>query len=322
VTGGSGFIGTNLIEELLKHNHDVLNVDIAAPNIASHGAYWKNVDILHADDLLAAFHEFMPTHVIHLAARTDTDGTRLEEYDVNTKGTANVLAAIKSTNSVQRVIITSTQFVNQYSGQPKDEFDYAPHTVYGESKVIAEQLTHQAGLECIWTIIRPTNIWGPWHRRYPHEFWRIVGKGVYVHPGNKKVVRSYGYVKNVVYQIVKMFEAEPDKVSAKVYYVGDEPIELLDWVNGFSIKQTGKKVRVVPDGFVRILALIGDALGSLRIRFPITSSRYKSMTTSNDVKMMTQTIDVFGQPPYSLNEAIDDTVAWLRVHYPDLVKTR
>ena len=144
---------------------------------------------------------------------------------------------------------------------------------------------------------------------------------MYFHPGNKKVVRSYGYVKNVVYQVMKMFEAEPDKVSAKVYYVGDEPIELLDWVNGFSLKQTGKKVRVVPDAFVRILALVGDALGSLRIRFPITSSRYKSMTTSNDV-LMSKTIDAFGLPPYSLNEAIDDTVAWLRIQYPEIVKTR
>lgn len=320
VTGGSGFIGTNLIEKLIKQNHEVVNIDIKAPNLESHNSLWEEIDIMHLDELLAIFGEFRPNHVIHLAARTDTDGTRLDEYEVNTKGTENVLAAIKATNSVQRVIITSTQFVNQYNGIPKDDFDFAPHTVYGESKVITEQLTRQADLGCVWTIIRPTNIWGPWHLRYPHEFWKILGRGVYFHPGNATVVRSYGYVKNVVYQIIKMCDAKPEMVASKVYYVGDEPIELLDWVNGFSIAQTGKKVRVVPTYFVRILAFCGDFLSFLSIKFPITSSRYKSMTTSNGVSMA-QTIEAFGLPPYSLQEGISDTVAWLRVQHPDIVKT-
>jgi GlcNAc-P-P-Und epimerase len=321
VTGGSGFIGTNLIEELIRQNHEVVNVDINAPNVESHNLLWEEVDILHSDKLLATFRKYGPTHVIHLAARTDTDGTRLDEYEVNTKGTESVLAAINATDSVQHVIITSTQFVNQYNGIPKDDFDFAPHTVYGESKVITERMTRQANLECVWTIIRPTNIWGPWHRRYPHEFWRIMGKGVYFHPGHKKVVRSYGYVKNVVYQIVKIFEAKPGMVASKVYYVGDEPIELLAWVNGFSVAQTGRKVRIAPTFFVRMLALCGDFLSFLHVKLPITSSRYKSMTTSNGVPMET-TIGAFGVPPYTLEAGIKDTVEWLKNYYPDLVSTK
>lgn len=321
ITGGSGFIGTNLIEELLKLNYEVANVDIKSPNIESHSIFWKNVDILNREDLFAVFKEVMPTHVVHLAARTDTDGTHLDDYLVNTKGTENVLAAINATDSIQRVIITSTQFVNQYNGIPKDDFDFAPHTVYGESKVINEQMTRQANLKCIWTIIRPTNIWGPWHRRYPHEFWRILGTGRYIHPGNKKVIRSYGYVKNVVFQIMRILEAVPEKVDSKVYYVGDEPIELIAWVNGFSNGQTGKKVRVVPAYLVRSLAFFGDILKIFHIKFPITSSRFKSMTTSNYTSMA-KTIETFGLPPYSLEEGINDTVAWLRKHYSNIVKTK
>lgn len=319
VTGGSGFIGTNLVEELLKQNHEVLNIDIVLPKIESHRPFWKQVDILNAQQLQRAFLDFMPTHVIHLAARTDTDGYHLDEYEANTKGTKNVLDAIRATASVQRAIVASTQFVNQYHGMPRDEFDFAPHTIYGESKVITEQLTRQAKLDAIWTIIRPTNIWGPWHLRYPHEFWRILGKGLYFHPGNRRIVRSYGYVKNVIYQIMRIFESTPEKVSSKVYYVGDEPIELLAWVNGFSIRQTGRRVRVVPAAFLRVLALWGDALALLHVRFPLTSSRYRSMTTSNAVSMA-ETIDAFGQPPFSLEDGIEDTVRWLRLNYPEIVK--
>lgn len=321
VTGGSGFIGTNLIEQLLILGHDVVNIDIRPPNIESHNIFWKNVDIMNMDGLLSVFQEFSPDCVIHLAARTDTVGTHLDEYLVNTKGTENVLVAIKATNTIQRAVMTSTQFVNQYQGIPKDDFDFAPHTVYGESKVINEQMIRQANLQCIWTIIRPTNIWGPWHSRYPYEFWRILSKGIYIHPGQANIIRSYGYVKNIVYQIIKIFEAEPELVASQVYYVGDEPIDLLDWANGFSVGQVGKKVTIVPAFIVRTLGLCGDLFGLLNIKFPITSSRYKSMTTSNGVSM-SKTMKAFGSPPFTLNEGITDTVEWMKIHHPNLVKLK
>ncbi len=318
VTGGSGFIGTNLIGELCKEGHDIINIDIAEPKIAEQGRYWVNLDILDREKLTRLFMEQLPTHIVHLAARTDTDGTKLEDYEVNTRGTENILAAIKETESIQRVIITSTQFVNQYNGIPKDDLDFSPHTIYGETKVLNEIATRNSELDCIWTIIRPTNIWGPWHLRYPHEFWRVMGKGLYFHPGNEVVIRSYGYVKNVVYQIMEILGASPNKVSGKVYYVGDQPIELLDWVNGFSIMQTGKKVRIVPSILVKVLALLGDVLSTVHVKFPITSSRYNSMTTSNGVPM-DKAFDAFGIPPYTLDEGISDTVDWLIVNYPELV---
>lgn len=70
------------------------------------------------------------------------------------------LDVIKATPSVERVIITSSQFVCGPGYIPKHDEDFAPVTVYGQSKVLTEQLTRQAGLRCVWTIVRPTNIWG------------------------------------------------------------------------------------------------------------------------------------------------------------------
>lgn len=319
VTGGSGFIGTNLIEELLVHGHELLNVDIQPPKVRGHAPYWKNMDILDAHGLLRLFGVFAPTHVVHLAARTDTDGTRLEDYETNTRGTASVLSAIRATRSIDRAIITSTQYVNQSTGGPKHDVDFAPHTVYGQSKVISEKLTRQADLECVWTITRPTNIWGPWHPRYPDEFWRILGKGFYFHPDGAQVIRAYGYVKNVVHQMLQILRIDPEKVNRRVLYLGDDPIDLLNWVNGFSMAQTGRPVRVVPRSLLRFLAGCGDALNLARIRFPITRSRYQSMTTSNGVSMAV-TRETLGPSPYNLQQGISETVAWLRSVHPELVR--
>lgn len=313
ITGGSGFIGSYLIDVLLQDKSlKLLNIDIAKPKESNHIQYWRKLDILEKQSLISLFKEFKPSAVIHLAARTDTEPENvLEDYKTNTEGTANVLEAVKHCHSVERIIVTSTQFVHQYKGLPKDDEDFAPHTIYGESKVITEKLTRNANLNCNWTIIRPTNIWGPRHPRYPTEFWYVLKKGRYIHPGKKPVIRSYGYVGNVVDQIMKILEKEKDKINKRVFYVGDAPVNLYDWANGFSLALNGKKIKVVPRPVVRALAIIGDLLRLLGLKFPITSSRYKSMTNSNTAPM-DKTFKVLGDPKYSLDMGIEETVSWLK----------
>ena len=309
-TGASGFIGTNLIDFLLEKNVEVLNVDKKPPKKQEHEKYWENCNILEYSKLEGIFKKFRPTHIVHLAARTDILGITLEDYSDNTIGTKNVLNAIKATDSISRVVITSTQFVHKPGHLPVSDIDFEPINIYGQSKVIAEQLTREAELKCIWTIIRPTNIWGAWHPRYPYEFWSILKKGLYFHPGRQKVIRCYGYVGNVVHQINKILEASPEVVNGKVFYVGDLPINLLDWTNGFSKAITGKNARVIPQWMVRIMAFGGDLLSKVGIKFPITTSRYLSMTTDYPTPML-PTIETFGEPPYSLDQGIQATVQWL-----------
>jgi GlcNAc-P-P-Und epimerase len=321
VTGGSGFIGTNLIEKLLiPGNHSLMNLDSAKPKLDSHKSFWKECNIMDAVSLNKQIDSFRPDAVIHLAARTDTNPKNvIEDYAVNTKGSANLLDAIKNCSDTKRCIFTSTQFVHQYHGGPKHDQDFAPHTVYGESKVQMEKMIRAANLKCTWTIIRPTNIWGPWHLRYPTEFWSVLSKGLYIHPGRQPVMRSYGYVGNVVDQIVKILNSDERKIDRKIFYVGDEAIDLYRWVNGFSLRQTGRNVRVVPRIVVRLLAIAGDILSLARIGFPITTSRYKSMTSSNDAPMA-PTLEAFGTGPYSLEQGIQETVEWMRRYHPELVK--
>jgi nucleoside-diphosphate-sugar epimerase len=320
VTGGSGFIGTNLMDTLISDGQAaVRNVDIAMPFKNSHVPFWKKTNILEKNSLTATFRDFCPDIVIHLAARTDIGGRTLGDYRVNTQGTQNLVDIVGASPMVQRLIVTSTQFVHQYKGVPLGDTDFAPHTVYGESKVITEQVTRQAALACAWSIIRPTNIWGPWHPRYPAEFWKTLRKGFYLHPGRTPVKRSYGYVGNVVWQILKILELPSEQVDQKVFYVGDEPINLLDWVNGFSRNQLGRNVRIVPSNLVKLLAFGGDVLKMMGIEFPVTTSRYKSMTTSNEAPMQ-RTFDVLGRGPYTLDQGIIETVRWMREFFPDLVK--
>jgi nucleoside-diphosphate-sugar epimerase len=314
ITGASGFIGTNAVATFAERGHTIFNYSVHSPLDSEQTPYWQDGDILDPAETTAAFRAFKPDWVIHLAARADCDENTTVEagYRTNTDGTKNVLDAIKATPSVQRAIITSTQFVCGPGRLPESDEDYFPATVYGASKVITERLTRAADLACCWTITRPTNIWGPWHLRYRREFWRVLERGLYVHPGSEPVIRSYGYVKNVVDQMRRILESPAEKVAGRTVYLGDRPANLMNWVNGFSRALAGRDIRIVPRTLMRTLALLGDIPTRLTGRaFLINSSRYRSMITPYNTPMK-PTFQLLGENPYTLEQGIAESAAWLR----------
>jgi nucleoside-diphosphate-sugar epimerase len=312
VTGASGFIGTNYIEFYSSQDCELLNIDIQKPLEPVHERLWKKGDIMNPAELEAVFAEFLPTHVVHMAGRAECDEcTTVEEgYAVNTTGTKNVLNAIRNTPSIERVIIVSSQYVAGPSRLPEHDEDYFPVTIYGQSKVITEQLTRKANLGCVWTLVRPTNIWGPWHMRYRREVWRVIDIGMYMHPGWKPVVRAYGYVGNIVWQMDQILKAPKETVDRQVFYLGDRPDDIYEWVNTFSIALIGKSARRIPRYVLAPVGRIGDLLTKRGKTFPLTSSRFESMTSDYHTSM-DKTFEAFGDPPFSLQQGVKETVNWL-----------
>ncbi|MBK8341747.1 MAG: NAD(P)-dependent oxidoreductase [Flavobacteriales bacterium] len=321
VTGGSGFIGTNLMELLLEQKVEVLNLDWNPPLNSAHAPWWRDTDLMDQPACDRLFHAFKPTHVVHLAARTDTEEQGdMNAYVQNHEGTRRLLEVIKGCASIQRVVITSTQFVCEAGYQPKDDLDFKPFTLYGETKRRTEMTTREAGLACVWTIIRPTTIWGPYSLRYRDVMFKVMRKGLYFHPSRRKVVRSYGYVGNVVWQIDRILRAPMGTVNGKVFYVGDPPLDLKDWVECVSKRTHQEAVRYIPTWFVASLAAVGDVFKAVGLPFPITSGRFRSMT-SDYITPMDRTIAALGEAPYSMEEGVRHMVRWYdggseRIPYP------
>ena len=95
ITGGSGFIGTNLVEKFIKDGYDVLNIDFQRPRNMNFVKYWRNVDITNFADFQLEVKSFNPNYIVHLAARTDLDGFNLNDYSANTLGVRNLMEIIK-----------------------------------------------------------------------------------------------------------------------------------------------------------------------------------------------------------------------------------
>lgn len=180
---------------------------------------------------------------------------------------------------------------------PKHNEDYTPDTLYGESKVATEKLTRASALDCKWIIIRPTTVWGPWHLRMRDEFFRVLKKGYYFHPGGRSCLRSYGYVGNVVHQIKSLLSAPADQVHKKTFYVGDAPILLRDFVDGFSRRLCGKRVPTLPILLFRLLAQTGDLAIKLGWQNPPLNSYRLSNMTQDNIIDMSATLVVTGPLP-------------------------
>src|SRR5690349_187805 len=87
VTGGSGFIGTHVARKADEAGIEWINIDRRTPVSGEFVDHWRQVDLLRPDKLASAISKFEPSHVLHLAARTDTDSDRLCDYDDNIIGT-------------------------------------------------------------------------------------------------------------------------------------------------------------------------------------------------------------------------------------------
>ena len=311
LTGASGFIGTNLLEDLIEKGYEVCNIDINTPKIEERKAVWKKADIRDYSAFEKAVFEFKPDYLIHLAARTDLDGKTLEDYSANVAGVENLMKIVHTLPGLKKVIITSSKFVTRNGYKIKNQHDYCPHTKYGESKVETEIRVWGDEPQCDWCIIRPTSIWGPWFGVPYRNFFDMVMRRMYFHIGHIKCHKTYGYIGNAVYQIEQLlFSSTPDR-NNKVFYIGDEPAyEINEWADEIA-HELGFKVPTMPVWFVKCLAKFGDFLGLLGVHFPMQSFRFGNMTNdgTND---MSNTYEIAPEMPYTRLQGTKATIEWIK----------
>lgn len=312
LTGASGFIGTNLLQDLLEKGYQVLNLDVSCPKDPKHLHFWKEVDILNVSALEKEIMNFSPDYLIHLAARTDLGGKSLADYAVNTDGVRNLLKCASGITNLRKMLITSSMLVCYGGYVPKHQYDYAPSTFYGESKVVTEKLVWSNKPNCDWAIVRPTSIWGPWFGVPYKNFFDLIVSGHYFHIGNRGCNKTYGFVGNAVYQIEQILFSDTTDENDKVYYIGDEPAtNIEEWANEIA-DQLQMKILKVPYAFIKLAAWLGDVLKLLKKDFPMTSFRLHNMTTDN-VMNLSNTYRVAPSPPFGRKEGISKTLKWMGI---------
>ena len=175
VTGGAGFIGSNLVDALVERGDEVTVVDDVSTGkrgnldqAIQNGARLMELDIRDPEAVEAAVEQARPEAIFHLAAQIDVRKSVADPANdsrINVEGTVNVLRAAQA-HGVQRFVNTSTGGAIygevQIIPAPEDH-PVAPEAPYGLSKFCAEQycelFTRLHGLSTV--SLRYGNVYGP-----------------------------------------------------------------------------------------------------------------------------------------------------------------
>jgi nucleoside-diphosphate-sugar epimerase len=313
ITGGSGFIGSNLVKYFHDKKHDVLNYDINKPKDVLYYNKWVEGDILDFNKLSDVIRTFEPEYILHFAARTDlNENKKLVGYKTNIEGVETVVKILNESKFVKRIIYASSRMVCKIDYEPKNYNDYCPPNLYGESKMLGEKIVKQNASHD-YVIVRPTSIWGPFFHVPYRTFFDTIKTGAFFLPKGHNPKKSFGFVYNSVYQIEKLLFCEIQNFNKdKTYYLTDyPPLELKSWADLISLKINNKKVKEIPVFVLKTTALMGDVFTkTLWKKFPLTSFRYNNMITN----MVYDTDDlekICGKLPYSLEEGVDITLEWI-----------
>lgn len=190
ITGGSGFIGQRLKQELEQAGHECVIIDIR---------HSTPVDILDFPALVDAMQGCQA--IYHLAAEHRDDVfPRSRYYDVNVKGTRYVATAADKCGITRLIFVSSFAVYGLNAQTPDEQTQPAPFNDYGESKLEGEQVLRdwliynkQANL----TIVRPTVVFGEGNRGNVHTLINQIAQGKFLMVGNGANKKSMAYVGNV-----------------------------------------------------------------------------------------------------------------------------
>lgn len=170
VTGGAGFVGSHVVDELLRlENKTIVLFDRTKAGKIKHVAdkvKWVHADVRNFKQCQRAMKGV--DAVIHLAALINIDHSivvPLDFYEVNVRGTMNLLEAVKREPSVKKFVYMSTCEVygNVSRGKAKETAHCYPRSPYASSKYAAERYClsyHYTYPKPEITIIRGFNIFG------------------------------------------------------------------------------------------------------------------------------------------------------------------
>ncbi|CPR09102.1 3-beta hydroxysteroid dehydrogenase/isomerase [Mycobacterium bohemicum DSM 44277] len=277
VTGGSGFVGANLVSTLLDRGHRVRSFDRAPSLLPEH----PQLEVLQGDitdaAVCAAAVDGVDT-VIHTAAIIDlmggasvTEEYRRRSFAVNVGGTQNLVRAGQAAG-VKRFVYTSSNSVVMGGQNIPGGDETLPYTtrfndIYTETKVVAERFVlEQNGVGGMLTCaIRPSGIWGRGDQTmFRKLFESVIAGHVKVLIGRKSARLDNSYVHNLIHGFILAAQhlVPGGTAPGQAYFINDDdPINMFEFARpvveacGVSwprVRVNGPMVRAAMTGWQRL----------------------------------------------------------------------
>ncbi|MBI2027363.1 MAG: NAD(P)-dependent oxidoreductase [Deltaproteobacteria bacterium] len=316
VTGGHGFIGSFLVEELLKRNFNVTCLVRASSDtqwIRKFPIQFAQGDLKDPSSLSSLPSDF--NYVFHVAGIIKAVEPS-EFFKVNHIGTLNLLRHIQNNNQpLKRFVLVSSVAAQgpccTLSAQSETQ-ESNPVSVYGKSKLAGEKVLHQYGDTIPYTIVRPAVVYGPRDNGVYLFFKALKKTGRIGQVFPKERYYSLVYVEDLVRGIIEA--ALSEKTTHKTYTLANSAWYSFEKIiqtigSALSIKP---KIIYFPFFFARLAALAGDFYGKLTrkpvflnsLKLPEFAARYWIFKADKAFQ------DFQWKSHISLEEGIQKTARW------------
>ena len=299
VTGGAGFIGSNLVARLITEGHDAVIVDDLSTglltNVRDQACEFRELSITNFNALNSAIKDCET--IFHLGARGSVPRSiknPLATHEVNATGTLNVLEVAR--NSGAHVIFSSSSSVYGRNTQlPKDELMWlGPMTPYAASKLSAESYVqaYSSAYNVPTTLLRFFNVFGP-RQRPDHEYAAVLPKWIWL-AMHKKPIQVFG-----------------DGTASRDFTYVDTVLD---------VAMNAMNQRVTADGAINVAygnrIALNDAIGLLKRHFPDLRVNYTN-NRPGDVKDSQNSPGALKKlfpsvQPKAFEVALSETINWLQ----------
>jgi len=315
VTCGSGFIGNHLVEKLVSEGHktkvlvrktsdtkllEKLNVQLVVGDVVdkeSIESLVNDVDIVY-----------------HIAAKVYA-GSKDEFWNVNLRGTENMLDACVNRSIDRFIQVSSVGVMGSIENPPGDEaHPYNPTSPYDRSKCEAEKMAlryhREHGMPV--AIVRPTVVYGPGNM-YLLRLYQWIQRGGFRFIGSMSNLMHPCYIANLLQGIT--LAAEKRKAIGEIYIIGDEkPIAWREYVSKIAeVMRVNPPNRNVPVSLMKTIACLSEFKSWVFRTEPFLTRYWLKEVTKNfayDIKKAKE--DLGYDPEISLKEGISRTIEWYR----------
>ena len=317
VTGGTGFVGSHLVERLLLNGYAVTCLVRDLRHLR-----WlegRDVRLIQGDctqpESLAAALQGVSL-VFHCAGLTKAQNAR-DYYNVNQIGTKNLLeACVRHNPGIEKFILVSSQAAAGPSpdGRPVDDGN-RPHPVsdYGRSKLLAEDEVRGYKDRLPVVILRPTTVYGPRDADL-FELFRWASRGLTLEMTGGDRYLNFCYVEDLAAAL--LLSAEHKTESGSVYFVAESRSYSWSEFRELLLSTGGVKARTIklPYWSAYLIGLVSE-IGSLFTKRPALANRQKVREAAQrywlcDVSKIEN--DLCFRAEYPLQKGLELTWKWYR----------
>jgi len=316
VTGSNGFIGSHLVEKLLKKKYDVRCLVRKTSDLR----WIKDLplefvygDITHPDSLTPAVEGV--DVVFHIGGIVRA--LSWEDFSrVNVQGTKNLLdACVRESKSLKRFVFLSSQAAvgPSRSGEKITEEDVPrPISLYGKSKCEAEKITMEYQNYFPLTILRPPAVYGPRDDDIL-EIFKYIKWGIKPRIGKKKRKLSIIYVDDLVRGIVQA--SENKKGENEIFFLTHEPYDWAEFEDKIASAMGKRALSLrLPEFSVEMAAFLGEVTARIT-RKPALLNKDKAREMKEQFWLVdgAKAEKMLGfRPEISIEEGVAKTYHWYR----------